>query len=160
MLAVSCSPGGGSDDASSDTSRPGQSLPGGFGQGPATGPCRPVPSEAIEVTWLPHDLPLPDGTFAVEELPAQSGLRRAILAIPVTYGDFADYALDVWPDHGWLLGRGETELGEAETSFIRGSTYGAFRARNVYCGGEWSELLLAVGSTDTTTPTPGSTTTR
>ena len=98
------------------------------------------------------DLPLPAGTFVVEELPEQAGFRRAILATPVTYDEFASYALDVWPDHGWILGQGESELGEAETSFIKGSTYGAFRARNVYCG-DWSELLLAIGSTDLPTTT-------
>ena len=121
-------------------------LPSGFGLGPATGPCRPVPTQRTTIDWLP-DLPLPEGTFVVEQLPEQAGLRRAILATPVTYNEFASYALNVWPDRGWILGQGETELGEAETSFIKGSTYGAFRARDVYCE-DWAELLLAIGSSD------------
>ena len=121
-------------------------LPSGFGLGPAGGPCRPVPTQRAAIDWLP-DLPLPEGTFVVEELPAQAGLRRAILATPVTYNEFASYALNVWPDRGWILGQGETEQGEAETSFIKASTYGAFRARDVYCE-DWAELLLAIGSSD------------
>ena len=104
------------------------------------------------------DLPLPSGTFVVEELPGQAGFRRAILATPVTYNEFASYALDVWPDRGWILGQGESERGEAETSFIKGSTYGAFRARDVYCD-DWAELLLAIGSTADRAPTATSTTT-
>ena len=150
-LAAACSSGGGDGgDASPAAGSPAPGLPGGFGQGPATGRCREVPTEPAVLAWLPADLPLPEGSFPVEELPEQSGLRRAILAVPVTYDEFARYALDAWPDRGWILGRGESELGEAETSFIKGPVYGAFRARDVYCGGDWSELLVALGSTEVT----------
>ena len=154
-LATACSSGGDDDASPAGGGGAAPGLPGGFGQGPAGGRCQEVPSEPAAIAWLPGDLPLPDGSFAVEELPEQSGLRRAILAVPVTYDEFARYALGAWPDRGWILGRGESELGEAETSFIKGATYGAFRARNVYCGGDWSELLLALGSTDATTTTGG-----
>ena len=64
----------------------------------------------------------------------------------MTYGDFVQFVLARWPAEGWILGRGESEFGEAEDGFVRGDTYGAFRARRVYCEDGWSEILLALGA--------------
>ena len=102
------------------------------------------PGEAIG--WLPADLPFPDGTYPITELQDDGRFRRAVLAVPLTYGDFVQFVLARWPAEGWILGRGESELGEAEDGFVRGDTYGAFRARRVYCEDGWSEILLALSA--------------
>ncbi|MGQ0617112.1 MAG: hypothetical protein ACT4PW_08975 [Acidimicrobiia bacterium] len=138
--------------AGSTASLPG--APSGFGQGPHRGPCYERPGEGKVVAWLPADLlPLPAGTYPVSELQDDGRFRRAVLAVPLTYGDFVQFALAQWPAEGWILGRGESESGEAEDSFIRGDTYGAFRARRVYCDTGWSEILLALGQTTATAST-------
>ena len=68
--------------------------------------------------------------------------RRAVLAVPLTYGDFVQFVRRGGrPTDGSR--RGESELGEAEDGFVRGDMYGAFRARRVYCEDGWSEILLA-----------------
>lgn len=117
----------------------------GFGQGPYTGPCYGRPAAGATIDWLPQDLPFPDGTYPIEELQDDTRFRRAVLAVPMSYGDFVQFALSRWPAEGWLLGRGESEAGEAEDGFIRDDTFGAFRARRVYCEDGWSEILLAMG---------------
>ena len=69
------------------------------------------------------------------------------------------FALREWPKHGWVLGRGEAEPGEAEDSFFRGQNVGAFRARTAYCDNGWTQLFLVYGQrtpppTTTAAPAP------
>lgn len=123
----------------------------GFGQGPYTGPCYARPDAGAAIGWLPADLPLPEGTYPITQLQDDGRFRRAVLAVPMTYGDFVQFVLARWPDEGWILGRGESEVGEAEDGFVRGDTYGAFRARRVYCDDGWSEILLALSADPPTT---------
>jgi len=106
------------------------------------------PARAVALGWLPPGLPLPAGTYATEELtrtPAgDSVAHRGLLVVPGTVADFLRFAVASWPPRGWRLGRGESERGEAEDTFVNDHTgaRGRFRVRSAYCNGHRAELLL------------------
>lgn len=118
----------------------------GVGTGPYVGPCLELSEPAPAVDWLPEDLPLPEGTYTVLDLPTgEEDFRRAVLAVPMEYDDFLQFAADEWPSHDWETQQTEVEPGEADTVFIRGREVGSFQARRVYCEENWSEILLSYG---------------
>ncbi len=100
---------------------------------PATaGPnCTPVPSPAAAVTWLPSDFPMPAGSYVAQELPVQgsSSAKVAVFVTPLSIKDYVKFALDAFPKAGFKMGRGDSEAGEAEDSFVRGASGGSFRIR-------------------------------
>ena len=104
-----------------------------FGQGPHTGPCyeRPGPGEAIG--WLPADLPLPDGTYPITELQDDGRFRRAVLAVPLTYGDFVQFVLARWPADGWISGAANRSWAKPRTVRARRHVR-RLRARRVLRG--------------------------
>jgi hypothetical protein len=128
----------------------------GFGEGPAKGPCRsvpPAPSPAVSLAWLPPDLPLPPGTYALEDqpsAPAPAGARahRGLFVVAGDGAAFLRFAITSWPVHGWRLARGESEHGEAEDTFDQAgsSVRGHFRIRSAYCDLDRTELLLQLVS--------------
>jgi hypothetical protein len=92
---------------------------------------------------VPADLPLPDRTYAVQDLGTSSdGVRHGVFATPVTIREFVRFAVTQWPGKGWRLGRGDSEANEAEDEFVRGNAGGSFRVRGDYCDQTWSELNL------------------
>lgn len=139
----------------------------GFGQGPPQGiACAPRPPRGNDLPWIPPDLPLPPGTYPVSEIPrppsgAAANYSRGTLAAKGTLTEFVQFVLREWPKHGWSLGRGEAEPGEAEDAFYKGDYTGAFRVRSSYCEQGWSELFLVYGKRPvfTTVPPPSTSTT-
>ncbi|MDQ1439540.1 MAG: hypothetical protein QOK43_3169 [Acidimicrobiaceae bacterium] len=112
-----------------------------------------MPPPAAPAAWIPSDLPLPPGTFTVQDFTPQgspSGTYQAILAVPNRLADFVRYVAAQWHDAGWAQGRGEAEQGEAENTYSRlaaagggsGRQGGAWRAREAYCDKGTVELLL------------------
>jgi hypothetical protein len=123
-----------------------------------TGACVAPPPPAAPLAWLPADLPLPPGSYPTREYPSEGRLHRGLLYVPVSISEFVRFALAEWPGRGYLLGRGESEPGEAEDGFRKGAFAGAFRARTAYC--DRTELLLVYGqATAPGSPTTGPTTT-
>ncbi|MDQ1438263.1 MAG: hypothetical protein QOK43_1892 [Acidimicrobiaceae bacterium] len=106
-----------------------------------TPPAAPGPASAID--WLPKDLPLPPGTYAVNELAPEQSARRAVLVVPATPDGFAAFVGQAWAAEGWRLGRPESEGFEAENRMTRPPAYGGFKVRSVYCDGTKSELTIA-----------------
>jgi len=151
-LFVGC---GGGDDRSPEaapglvTTTPNSSPPSsgsGGGTGPYVGPCLDRPEPGPPLDWLPDYIPLPEGTYPVLDLPTgEEDFRRAVLAVPMEYLDFVQFADDRWPSDGWATSQTEVEPGEADTAFIRGDELGWFQARRVYCEESWSEILLSFG---------------
>src|SRR4051794_15984354 len=127
LLLTSCGSGGGK--AAAPAPSPATTAPSGAAStapGPPAG-CAPVPPRGQPVRWLPADLPMPKGTYTVEELPANGSLKRARLVVPLPLQDFVKFVLAEYPKAGWRLGRGDAERGEAEDGFSRGNTGGAWR---------------------------------
>jgi hypothetical protein len=92
--------------------------------------------------WLPDDLPLPPGTYTQERLQPLEGYRRALLVIPVTLEELTRHVLEVWPRNGWVLGRGDSEIGEIEDEFSKPPAFGAFRAQAVICDPGYSLMYM------------------
>lgn len=126
---------------------PSSASPLGARQGPYAGPCIDRPAAAAPIAWLSELAPpLPEGTYPIVELP-HAVFHRAVVAVPLEYDAFVDFVSKQWPPAGWLLSQGgEAEPGEAEDTFIRGKSFGAFRARRVYCEDGWSEIVLTIGT--------------
>jgi hypothetical protein len=125
-----------------------------------TSACEPVPPPAAAIDWLPPDLPLPAGSYAVEDTesapssetdsdaPAQA--HRGFVAVRGTVDDFKNFVRTTWPANGWTLGRGDAEPGEAEGGYRKGDFGGAYRVRDVYCDPTMSQLLITYGKGATT----------
>jgi hypothetical protein len=137
LLVTSC--GGGGGKSASPATTPATTAPSGAAStapGPAAA-CTPVPPRGQPVRWLPADLPMPKGTYTVEELPANGSLKRARLVVPLPLQDFVKFVLAEYPKAGWRLGRGD-----AEDGFSRGNAGGAWRVRSSFCDQQQSELFL------------------
>jgi hypothetical protein len=111
--------------------------------------CTPTPPATAPLAWLPADLPLPTGTFTVQELLAGPQSYQALFAVPTDLVGFVKFVNAEWPKHGWAQGRGEAEPGEAENNFSRSSTTtpgtsegGAWRVRQPYCDQGLAEVLM------------------
>lgn len=110
------------------------------------GPCQQLPAPAASnPPWLPADLTLPSGAYPVREGPPESGVSTYVFVVPLAPDDFSDYALRTWKAAGWKLNRPESEGFEGENRFTKGSAYGGFKVRAVYCDKTRAELTLAVG---------------
>jgi hypothetical protein len=98
---------------------------------------------------------MPPGTYSFQNLTDISGFHRVLLAVP-NYGtrDFARLVLNQWPDHGWVLGRGDAEPGEVEDSFSKGSARGAFKANDVACKPGFIQILLIYAPKPPPVPAP------
>ena len=126
-----------------------------------TSACKPVPARAEQPDWFPADLPLPAGSFPVEDTESSSPpesesesesdtgsdaeTHRGFFAVKGTIDDFVAFVKTDWPAQGWALGRGEAEPGEAEGGFRKGDFGGAYRIRDVYCDATMTELLISYG---------------
>jgi hypothetical protein len=95
---------------------------------------------------------MPPGSYPLEELKTERGIRRVVFAAKGDLRDFVIHALREWKNNGWTLGKGESEPGEAEDNFLKGNHYGVFRARSIFCEQDWTWVLLVLA--DRTAPTP------
>jgi len=104
--------------------------------------CRPLPLAGGPIAWVPADLPLPSGTYAVRDENVDNGVHHGVFATPVPIKEFVRFAVTEWPAKGWRLGRGDSEANEAEDGFARAGEGGSFKVRADYCDPTWSELNL------------------
>jgi hypothetical protein len=105
--------------------------------------CGPVPPAGAAIPWVPADLPLPPGAYPVADLSvANAGIHQATFVVKMDLRTFVLYVYGEWPKHGWVLGRGDAEAGEAESPYRRADEGGAWRVRSSYCDATQSELLL------------------
>ncbi|MDP8955576.1 MAG: hypothetical protein M3N24_01255 [Actinomycetota bacterium] len=150
FVFASCDAGdGGRSPAVSPTG--GQSpLPRGLPQ------CENPPRIATP-EWFPEDLPLPQGSYTTQALPASFGYQRAVLVVPGTAEDFGRFVLREWPRAGWVLGRGDAEPGEVEDQFLKPPAIGAFRVRTEFCSPGYSLMLLIYSKNRTAVPLPSPT---
>lgn len=154
VMATACSRSG-TDAAPSATTGPSTTPPTAVVPStvvPLPGPprvgvtaCRPTPPPgAAPLAWLPPDLPLPAGAYAVEDSTsaANPGLSSGLLVVPGSLHDWVRFTNAEWHKAGWIQGRGEAEAGEAENTYVRGREGGAWRVRSAFCDERFSELLL------------------
>src|SRR2546423_2095981 len=99
-------------------------------------PRLPMPS------WVPKDLPLPEGTFFTKRIAGQGGYDEGLFVIPLSTSDIAKYVLDRWPKAGYQLGRGDAEPSEVEDQFSKYPGIGAFKAQDAFCKVPYSITLL------------------
>lgn len=122
--------------------------------------CR-FPKEKTYPEWVPGDLPLPEGTYAYQNLPPLGGYKRALFVVRLTTQELTKLVLDEWKQAGYALGRGDAEPGEVEALFRKPPAVGAFKANDVFCDPGYSIMYLIwapEGATDTNLlPTPTST---
>jgi hypothetical protein len=112
---------------------------------PPTPPPLPkckLPKKLDFPSWVPKDLPLPDGVYASQRLATEAGYFRGLFVLPVNTTDFAKFVLSKWPKAGWQLGRGDAEPGEVEDQFLRSPAFGAFKAQDMVCRSPHAIMLL------------------
>src|SRR5438034_5001391 len=105
-------------------------------------PACKLPRKLPYPSWVPKDLPLPDGIYQSQRLPEEAGYHRGLFVIPVSTVQFARFVLSKWPKAGWQLGRGDAEPGEVEDQFLKSPAFGAFKAQDMACSPAHSIMLL------------------
>lgn len=115
--------------------------------------CKP-PKKVSFPTWVPDDLPLPDGIYAYRHLGKISGYQRALFVIPMGSTDFAKMVIHQWPKAGYVLGRGDSEPGEVEDNFSKSPAVGAFKANDVFCTPGYTIMYLIYAKNGPQVPVP------
>ncbi|MFN2545596.1 MAG: hypothetical protein ABR600_13655 [Actinomycetota bacterium] len=141
LLLGACGGGGSSADG---TPQPSRTSATSAVPTPSLSPlpkCK-LPKRIDFPSWVPKDLPLPEGTYASRRLPKTVGYFRGLFVLTVNTTDFAKYVLKEWPAAGWQLGRGDAEPGEIEDQFIKSPAFGAFKAQDMLCSTPHAIMLL------------------
>lgn len=120
---------------------------------PSNLPKCQFPKEIAMPDWLPPDLPFPEETYANQDFYTGGDVKRVLLVIRTNLVELARFILKEWPAAGWQLGRGESEFGEIEDQFAKGSLAGAFRAQEVYCDPGYVQMLLVIVPRGSPAPT-------
>jgi hypothetical protein len=142
VLAVTrSSPGAGASPAGAGILPTGAPLPLSTTI-PAGAPKCTFPPRSKTPSWYPDDLPLPGGTYASQSLPTQAGYYRTVFVVPGSLPELARFVLNEWPNHGWILGRGDAEANEVEDSFEKSPSAGAFKAQGQFCYPGYSLMLI------------------
>jgi hypothetical protein len=141
-IALAACDGGGRTAASPPRSpSPSTGVPASPGSRFTPPPCQ-FPSKIAFPEWIPSDLPLPKGTYATQVLPSTQGYNRGLFVVPVDLRELTRFVLAEWPAQGWVLGRGDSEIGEVDDQFTRPPSVGAFRARAQFCDPGYVLMLL------------------
>jgi hypothetical protein len=108
-----------------------------------------VPSGATWPDGVPADLPQPPGAAIGEVTKDPGGLVLVQFATPGTLREGVVFVLCTLPKAGYVLGRGDAELTEADTPFQKGRLHGLYRVTEARPGElQW---LLALQE-DTSVP--------
>ena len=114
-----------------------------------------VPPPLPPPDWVPKDLPLPK-MVPIKDLGKTAGYYEGLFVFESTTTKFARFVLKVWPEHGFQLGRGDSEPGEVEDSFAKPPAVGAFKAQDRICKKAHYVLMLLVYTPDRRNlPVPG-----
>ena len=160
-LAMVVLAGGCGEDKKTATPKATTTVPPRTTPPPSASPnCQTVPDRGQPFSWLPADLPMPPGTYAVKEVQLTNGGKAGTMVVPTPMVDFVKFALAEYPKAGYRLGRGDSEPGEAEDNFVKGNSGGAWRIRSSYCDISKSELFITYINDIHQTPvlTPSTTT--
>ncbi len=111
-------------------------------------PRIPTPS------WFPEDLPLPEGTYASQDLGGSGGFQRAMFVVKTDLADLARFVLTRWPDAGWTIGRGESEAHEIEDDFSKVPAAGQFKAQSIACDPGYVLMVIVYSPNALASPTP------
>jgi hypothetical protein len=121
--------------------------------------CKP---DRIEMpSWIPADLPLPEGIYATVSEAPTSGYERVFLVIPgnVSFTKLARMIVREWPKAGYQLGRGDSEASEIEAEFSKPPATGAFKVQATACHNPGFSVMYLIYAPDgpaplTPSPTP------
>jgi len=107
--------------------------------------CVQLPARTETPTWFPEDLPLPSGSYASATGDQSTAQQNAqVFVVNADLNAFVLFAATQWRSAGWVTAGGEREADEAEAPFGKGTQRGRFRARNVYCDADKTEVLLVI----------------
>jgi hypothetical protein len=107
--------------------------------------CLQRPKPESTPAWFPKDLPLPTGSYAAADgEQSTTNANAQIFVVNANLNAFIRFAATDWRAAGWITAGGEREADEAEAPFVKGSQRGRFRARNVYCDADKTEVLLVI----------------
>jgi hypothetical protein len=126
------------------SAKPGLGNASVFPAGTSPPPPCDQPKAIDRLKWVPRDLPLPTGAYPYKNYGLEGGYQRGLFVVPGSLNDFARFVLDAWPKAGWILGRGDSEANEVETSFSKPPALGAFKAAGQFCTPGYNILLLVM----------------
>jgi len=119
-------------------------------------PC-PVPSGMREPHWpstVPADLPKPPHATITDSTTTSDGVRITKFTTPTSLRDGVLFIVGKFPKAGYVLGRGDAEVTEADAPFVHGDIRGLVRLLATQpCSTLW---LVATAKTTTSTPGGGS----
>jgi hypothetical protein len=105
-------------------------------------PACHLPPQVTTPDWLPGDLPFPPGTYTTQDLGQDSGFHRSLMVVPGDLTAWTRFVLSQWPQAGYVLGRGDSELFEVEDVFQKAPSVGAFKAVAQPCAPGYAKMLL------------------
>ena len=139
LLVTGCS--GGSKQAAPPSS-----------SGPRTfspAPC-PTPSTAKQARWpatVPADMPKPPNAAISDSSTTSDGVHITKFTTPTSLRDGVLFVVGKFPKAGYVLGRGDAEVSEADAPFVHGNTRGLVRLLATQpCSTLW--LVATVDSTN------------
>jgi hypothetical protein len=111
-------------------------------------PC-PSPSNAKPTQWpaaVPADLPKPPYATVTESTTTSDGVRITKFTTPMSLRESVLFVVEKLPKAGYVLGRGDAEVTEADAPFVHGEIRGLVRMLATQpCSTLW--LLATVKST-------------
>jgi hypothetical protein len=95
----------------------------------STSPC-PTPSAAKKTQWpasVPSDLPKPPHATITESTTTPDGVHITKFTTPTSLRDGVLFVVGELPKAGYVLGRGDAEVTEADAPFVHGDIRGLVR---------------------------------
>ena len=92
-------------------------------------PC-PAPSNAKKPHWpaaVPADMPKPPNATITETQTTPDGVRITKFTTPASLRDGVLFVVGSFPKAGYVLGRGDAEVSEADAPFVHGKIRGLVR---------------------------------
>jgi|SRR5579884_3001155 len=150
VLAACGSPGDGSTGRTSHPAAVGSASAAASGHGLVR--C-PSPAAAPAPSWpsqLPADLPKPSPATILHAVDRAGGLREAQFVVPRSLRDEVLFVLQKLPPAGYIIGRGDSELREADAPFVHGEIHGLIRLSALSpCRTEWTVVTVAASASPT-----------
>jgi len=118
LSAAGCSSGSGSQDAGPVPQKTFSATP-----------C-PTPSAKKATKWpagVPADLPKPAHATITESAPTPDGVNITKFTTPTSLRESVLFVVDKLPKAGYVLGRGDAEINEADAPFVHGELRGLVR---------------------------------
>jgi hypothetical protein len=118
-------------------------------------PC-PTPTGGRTAAWpatVPRDLPRPPHLAIVSSQTTKEGIHLVRFTTPTSLRESVLFVVQKLPAAGYVLGRGDAELSEADAPFVHGSVRGLLKMLATQpCRTDW--LLATVKATRQSTTSP------